>query len=198
MSEQQHETKRAIMEATLRALCEHGYADLTMADIADEFDKSQAAIHYHFETKEDLVVAFLQYSQRRIAEELAAAEGDTAAERMEATLDFFISGPEPVDASDIGDFHTALLELQAQSPSVDAYRRELEEIDAAIRAHYEAIVEDGIGAGEFEAVDPAAVAEEIVTLLSGARVRAVALDDDAILEHARTMIEDELLRRIAR
>lgn len=198
MSEQQHETKRAIMEATLRALCEHGYADLTMADIADEFDKSQAAIHYHFETKEDLVVAFLAYSQRRIQEELDGAEGDTAEERLEATLDFFISGPEPVDAGDLGDFHTALLELQAQSPSVDAYRRELEAIDELIRGHYEAILADGVAAGEFEPIDAAAVAEEIVTLLSGARVRAVALDDSGILDDGRGMIEEELLERIAR
>lgn len=192
------ETKRAIMDATLRALCSHGYADLTMADIAEEFEKSQAAIHYHYETKQDLVVAFLAYSHRRIQEELADAGGETATEQLEATLDFFVSGPEPVEAADVSDFHTALLELQAQSPSVDAYRRQLNEIDEAIRRHYEAILADGVASGEFEDIDEAAVAEEILTLLSGVRVRAVALDDDAVLEQGRAMIEEDLLPRIQR
>jgi AcrR family transcriptional regulator len=34
------DTCEAIMSATYRALCAHGYADLTMQDIADETDKS--------------------------------------------------------------------------------------------------------------------------------------------------------------
>ena len=40
------DTPEEVMEATCRALCEHGYADLTMQDVADESDKSTAALHY--------------------------------------------------------------------------------------------------------------------------------------------------------
>ena len=36
-----------IMSATFRALSKHGYASLSMQDIADEFDKSRSLLHYH-------------------------------------------------------------------------------------------------------------------------------------------------------
>ncbi|MEF8974259.1 MAG: helix-turn-helix domain-containing protein, partial [Haloarcula sp.] len=44
------DTADDIMDATYRALCTHGYADLTMQDIADESDKSKAALHYHYDS----------------------------------------------------------------------------------------------------------------------------------------------------
>jgi len=50
-----------IMRATYRALQEHGYADLTIKRIAEEYGKSTAAIHYHYDTKDDLLAAFLDY-----------------------------------------------------------------------------------------------------------------------------------------
>ena len=53
------ETTNAIIRATGRSLCEHGYADLTMQRIAEESSVTTAAIHYHFETKEELLNAFL-------------------------------------------------------------------------------------------------------------------------------------------
>ena len=43
------DTPEGVTEATCRALCEHGYADLTMQDIADESNKSTAALHYHYD-----------------------------------------------------------------------------------------------------------------------------------------------------
>jgi len=42
-----------------------------MQDIADECSKSKSLLHYHYDTKEDLLVAFLDHvisdSERRIA-----------------------------------------------------------------------------------------------------------------------------------
>ncbi|PSQ42055.1 TetR family transcriptional regulator, partial [Halobacteriales archaeon QS_9_68_42] len=53
------ETRERITNATYRALCDHGYAALTMQDIADECDCSKSLLHYHFDTKEDLLVELL-------------------------------------------------------------------------------------------------------------------------------------------
>ena len=55
------DTDEEIMQATYRALSEHGYANLTIKRIAAEYGKSTAAIHYHYDTKDDLLAAFLDF-----------------------------------------------------------------------------------------------------------------------------------------
>jgi len=62
------ETIDDIMEATYRALCTHGYADLTMQDIAAESTKSKGTLHYHFEGKQDLLESFLAFLLNRFEE----------------------------------------------------------------------------------------------------------------------------------
>lgn len=64
------ETRAEILEATNRALCEHGYAGLTVQRIADEASVTSAAIHYHFDTKEELLNAFLDDLIGRFESEL--------------------------------------------------------------------------------------------------------------------------------
>ncbi|PSP70021.1 TetR/AcrR family transcriptional regulator, partial [Halobacteriales archaeon QH_9_66_26] len=55
------DTQAAIMDATYRALCEHGYADLTIQTIADEFDKSKSLLYYHYDTKDEILIGLLDY-----------------------------------------------------------------------------------------------------------------------------------------
>lgn len=40
------ETHERLMQATYAALCEHGYADLTLRKIAAEFEKSRGLLYY--------------------------------------------------------------------------------------------------------------------------------------------------------
>ncbi len=83
------------MAATYRALCAHGYADLTMQRIADEAGKSKSLLHYHYGTKQELLVAFLDYLFDRFEARVAATEGDaptSAYGRSSTVLD------EPDDA----------------------------------------------------------------------------------------------------
>src|SRR6056297_1953183 len=70
------ETTDAIIRATGRSLCEHGYADLTMQRIAEESDVTTAAIHYHFDTKEELLNAFLDDLLDRFETRLACEARD--------------------------------------------------------------------------------------------------------------------------
>jgi AcrR family transcriptional regulator len=55
------ETRTEIMEATFRAVSEHGYADLRMRDIGEEMEKTRQIIHYHYDGKYDLLANFLEY-----------------------------------------------------------------------------------------------------------------------------------------
>ncbi|SEP09097.1 transcriptional regulator, TetR family [Halogranum amylolyticum] len=49
------------LEATYRALCRHGYADLTVGDIAAEAERSKSLVHYYYGSKEHLFTEFLVF-----------------------------------------------------------------------------------------------------------------------------------------
>ena len=56
------ETRRQqLIEATIDSLAKRGYAETTMADVADGAGLSRGIVNFHFESKEKLLVATLQY-----------------------------------------------------------------------------------------------------------------------------------------
>ena len=63
------ETRRQqLIEATIDSLARRGYSETTMADVADGAGLSRGIVNFHFESKEKLLVATLQY----MADEYAA------------------------------------------------------------------------------------------------------------------------------
>ena len=167
------ETIDDLMEATHRALCKHGYAELTMQDIAAESDKSKGTLHYHFESKQDLLESFLEYLLDRFEERTETVPGETPADRLHAFVDELLT-PSDDDAE---EFRTAILEIKAQSPYNEAYRTRLNEFDTILQERIESLVAAGLEAGVFHAaVDPAETADFLVTLFHGAQTRASAVD----------------------
>jgi AcrR family transcriptional regulator len=179
-----------IMEATYRALCEHGYAELTMQRIADESDCSKAALHYHFDTKEELLRSFLDYLLERFEAEIAGADAADPRERLDAFLEVIFES----DNSEGTAFAIALLEIKAQAPYDEAYRDRLLEWDRAMRAVVAGAVRDGVERGTFREVDPDSVARFVATTINGAHVRQVALDED--MAATRDLLEAYLDRTL--
>ncbi|ACV10933.1 transcriptional regulator, TetR family [Halorhabdus utahensis DSM 12940] len=167
------ETDEEILRATGRALCAHGFADLTIKHIAEESSLTTAAIHYHFDTKEALLTAFLDRSIDRIERQLAAETADPR-RRLAQFLDVLFTPPE----TDDGEFAVALMELKAQAPYQDGFRDHFERFDQRMRQEVRAAVNEGIEAGEFATVDPATVARSVVTMANGGHVRGVALGEE--------------------
>ncbi|WP_123539313.1 TetR/AcrR family transcriptional regulator [Halosimplex salinum] len=169
------DTPEAIMEATYRALCRHGYADLTMQDIADESDKSKASLHYHYDTKEDLLLAFLDHLYDSFTEKFAETEGDHAVDRLVTFVDEVLCQSDVEGAE---EFQTAYLEIKAQAPYVEAYRDQLERVDAFVRDRVREIVADGIDEGVVRSdVDPRDTAAFVATLIDGVNTRRVAIGE---------------------
>jgi len=171
------ETAETIMGATYRALCDHGYADLTMQDIADETDKSKAALHYHYDSKRDLLYAFLDYLYDEFTDRVRDPAGETPAARLEAFVDDVLTPPEQ-DPDDRVAFRTALLELKAQAPYDEGIRERLERFDEFLHAQVRECVAAGIADGSFRAVDPDDTARFIVTTLDGAQSKQVSVGQD--------------------
>ncbi|MFB6132366.1 MAG: TetR/AcrR family transcriptional regulator [Halanaeroarchaeum sp.] len=163
-----------ILEATYRALCEHGYADLTMKDIAAESERSKAAIHYHYDSKENLFVEFLDYLFERYTDHLTAAEDGRPRDRLFELLEVVLGETEAKPGQ---EFRTAMLEVKAQAPYAPAIRERLERFDEYLLDHVTETVEAGVEAGEFdESVEPGDAAEFLVTAITGAHTRRVTVD----------------------
>ncbi|WP_255291491.1 TetR/AcrR family transcriptional regulator [Natrinema sp. CBA1119] len=168
------ETIDDIMEATYRALCTHGYADLTMQDIAAESTKSKGTLHYHFEGKQDLLESFLAFLLNRFEERTETIPGETPAERLHEFLEELLT---PADEGSAEEFRTAILEIKAQAPYNEVFREKLSAFDRALQARIATLVADGLEAGEFRAdIDPDETADFLVTLFHGAQTRAAAVD----------------------
>ncbi len=183
-----------LMEATYRALCSHGYASLTMQDIADETDVSKPALHYHHDSKHDLLVSFLDYLYTEFTDRVRDPEGTTPAERLKQFIDDVLVPPEPTEDERVA-FRTALLELKAQAPYDEAVRERLERFDRFLHEQARTIVAEGIETGEFRAVDPTDTARFLVTALDGAGTKRVSVgqDTDCTRRMLRSYVETHLV-----
>ena len=185
------DTREAIMEATYRALCEHGYAALTMQDIADELDKSKSLLHYHFDTKEDLLVAFIEFLLEEFEEKRAENAEAPPEKRLEEFVDWFVFAPEEDDRT---AFHIALLELRSQAPYTEAYREQLARSDRLVRETIVEIVEAGIESGEFRSdVDPESIARLVFATMDGARIRQATLAEAGYAAAVRDALYEYVL-----
>ena len=187
-----------IMDGVYRALRTHGYADLTMQDIADECSKSKSLLHYHYDTKADLLVAFLEHIITDSEERIEAHADDPPAERLVSFIGWFVFG---ADAADREAFHIALLELRTQGPFNDRIRDQLDRSDRLLRGTVAEILEAGIEDGTFRDVDVDETAALLIATLDGARTRQITLgeaaDGAAEPTYTRTVAEASLKRVIA-
>jgi AcrR family transcriptional regulator len=185
------ETRERIMDATYRALCEHGYASLTMQDIADECDCSKSLLHYHFDTKEELLVELLAHLLDRFRERVSDADPEDPRDQLVRIVDAFLFGGDERDVEEHRAFHAALLELRAQAPHSDAFRDQLAENERSVHAAVVAVIERGVDDGRFRQVDATRTAAHLLAAIQGARIRWVTLgEDDAPHVVREALVED--------
>ncbi|WP_339103595.1 TetR/AcrR family transcriptional regulator [Haloterrigena salinisoli] len=186
------ETTDELMEATYAALCKHGYASLRMQDIADESSKSKATLHYHYESKQDLLYALLDHLTDSFADRIETLEGETPAAQLLALIDAYL---EPAADDSAAEFWTALLEIKAQGPYDERFRAELADFDRMLHGRVRSLLEEGRDEGVFRAdVDPDEIAEFLVTALNGAQTRHVAVDHP--LERTQRTLETYVRREL--
>ncbi|SEV97908.1 TetR/AcrR family transcriptional regulator [Halobacterium jilantaiense] len=179
-NEEFSEAEAEVMRATYRALREHGYAELTVKRIAEEYGKSTAAIHYHYDTKEDLLAAFLDFILDQFVETIRDVETTDPEERLTLLLDELLVKPQSNQ-----DLSVALLEMRSQAPYKEAFRERFRQNDEYVRFMLKAVVNHGIDEGVFRDVDADRVTRSLMTIVDGARTRAVVLGDPSALETAR-------------
>lgn len=179
------DTQEAIMAGTYRALCEHGYANLTTQAIADELDVTKAVLHYHYDTKDALLAAFLEYLLDRFAKHTEVADHDDPRKRLLALVDSLLFGRNPDDESSHWEFQTAMLAIRAQAPYTPAYREQFAENYAFVHETVTRIISDGIDQDVFRDADSVRLATLVLSTIQGARTNRIVLDDPVVAEETR-------------
>lgn len=179
-----------ILSATYSALSIHGYSDLTMQAIADEFEKSKSLLYYHYDGKDELLADFLEYALQQFLADLQV-EHDTPVVQLRTLVDRLL--PETL-ADDRRQVQVALLELRAEAPHSERHRQQYTRLDRELEAFVTDVIRRGKREGSFADVDPELEAELLVSTLYGARTRRLTTYEEFPVERPRAAIEAHLDR----
>lgn len=169
------ETHDVLMEATYRALADDGYDALSLRGVADRADKSRGLVHYHFDSKRDLVLSLLDYLLGRLETDIETAVWSDPEAALRSLLERVGYGPTDGDPE---AYYRAIFALRGQAPFEPAIRERLTRNYRTLVDRLAAIVEAGVDDGTFRDVDPQATAAFLVVAVDGARTTELALDVD--------------------
>jgi AcrR family transcriptional regulator len=177
------ETRERILDAAVRRIAREGIDEVRIARIAMDAGVSAALVHYHFDSREALLVEALEHSYEIAGDQRMATEGPPTAApevRLRALIDACL--PEPGTQRD--DFLLwAELWLRA------ARRPELAETAGRLYARLHAwaleVLADGVARGAFRIADAERTADRLLALIDGYGVRVLMGDVAMPLERAR-------------
>lgn len=176
---------------TCEVVIERGFAATRIADVANKLGVSTGLIHYHFESKQQLLAEAFQYAARQEMEsleaDLAAAPNDVA--KLDRVLENYTPGPGDLDwMLWIDSWGEAL-----RNPSMKQISQEL---DVEATALIEKVIRAGVESGAFLCPDPLGSAWRIAALLDGLGIQLTIHDGvitrQELLRHVRTLAITEL------
>jgi AcrR family transcriptional regulator len=180
------ETRRRILDAAVRRIAREGIDEVRIARIAMDAGVSAALIHYHFESREALLVEALEHSYG-IAGDVRTGPAEngvtSAAERLRAVIDACLPAPGAQR-----DDWLLWVELWLRA----SRRPELSETAARLYARLHEwlaeILADGVARGEFEPTDVPRLTDHLLALIDGYGIRVLFADPAVPLERAREEI----------
>ncbi|QSW98600.1 TetR/AcrR family transcriptional regulator [Haloterrigena alkaliphila] len=186
------DTRDVIMEATFRALSEHGYKDLRVRDIGAEMDLSRQVIHYHFDGKYDLMSSFLEYVIDQYEGSVTVDDETDPRAELDARIDRCLFGPE-FDEFTHWDRMKVYHELYAHAQNDDEHRDLFNEHYDRLRGSIVSVIEKGIERGEFREVEAELMGQLVTDVIHAARERRLALGHEDAPEEARRAIDEFVL-----
>lgn len=181
------ERRKEILEVTCEVVIDRGFAATRIADVAKRLGISSSLVHYHFDSKEQLLAeAFAHYARKELAELEADIESaPTSVEQLDRAL--VNSVPEGSDDMEwmlwIDGWGEAL-----RNPMMRTISQELDEQSARV---LEQVIRLGVERGEFACGDPAAAALRLTAVIDGLAVQFAAhegvMDREQLIDHVRTL-----------
>jgi AcrR family transcriptional regulator len=188
------DTREEIVRAVMRALAKHGYAALTTRKVAAEASVSEAGLYYHYDSKDDLVVAFLEWAVDRDSKRLSVAADADPVTRLYALCDALLGDPD--DEVDRG-INVAMMELLAHAPHEERFADPLRSYEWRVLDTVAAVIEDGVEDGAFRAdLDAGATAAYLLVTTDGTAGSVMALGMRDVGRQVRERLFDYLSHNV--
>lgn len=120
------ERREQIVEAMLRVMARLGYAKASVAKIAKEAGLAPGLVHYHFGSKQEILLALIERLGAMLEERRVRMGGDTAQQRLEAYLDAHLARGEDASPEAVACWVALGTEALAQPEVGAAYRAAVE------------------------------------------------------------------------
>ena len=187
-------TRGRILQATYQALHEYGYAGLSIQRIADFTDISKSSIYYHYENKDELLVAFLEQVLEDVRHGFKIESGsDPVTDLKQFVNQIFLSIDPDSDEQEVPV--GAYIEIRAQAVSNEAYRERITHIDRALKEQFQSILQRGIDQDLVWDIDVNQISEFLVTTIIGA-IERYATTDTVSVDRVQAEIEQYLNQRV--
>jgi AcrR family transcriptional regulator len=152
-----------ILDASVGVVLERGFAGTRIADVADALGISSGLVHYHFDSKDELLAETLRHAADADIDRLekAVAELDDPVRRLDRVLTEYL----PETRKD----QSWVIWVDAWGHAIrnERLRTILKELDLAWSGALESVLHDGVTAGVFACPDPAGTARRLSALLDG-------------------------------
>jgi AcrR family transcriptional regulator len=167
--------REQMLRAAVEVICERGFSDTRISDVARRADASPALVIYYFGTKDGLLTEAMRWSEDQFyaGTEALLAKADSARERLETLVR--LTCVRQLDEEVPGAWGL-WFDLWVQAFRHPEVARDRIAMDKRWRESISAIVRLGQGAGEFGEVDIEEFAITWGALLDGLSIQ-VALDD---------------------
>jgi AcrR family transcriptional regulator len=185
------ERRNEILEATIQVVIERGFGAIRVSDVADRLGISTGLVHYHFDSKDQLLAEALRY----------AADADLARLHLEldkggtavAKLDRVFCLYQPVEAE---PGWMLWIDGWGEAMRSPVLRKISQDLDLAWQQALEALIVEGVEAGELVCADAHATAWRLAALLDGLGLQVTVHDGllsrDDLLDWVRTAACSEL------
>jgi AcrR family transcriptional regulator len=151
--------KQCLMEQARHLFFAHGYHGVSIRDIVQACGLSNAALYYHFGSKQDLYVQVIREFVATIAQQVqdAGAGRDSCRERLARMAEMFLQ----LSQESQSELQTLLRDLtECEGEDI---QRLIPEIAGRIPILFASVLEEGIAGGEVRAMD----AQRVSVVLMG-------------------------------
>lgn len=187
---QREERRQQILDAALTVFSGKGFHATNVSDVAAEAGVSQGTIYWYFESKEELFHAALLSAFMDLGEGIlgSLAECSTATDKVLALTE---------SMEGLADVAEGLFMLFLGYWSSSERREESAQIWIELLVQYKdvvvAVIEEGIGNGEFKPIDAEALVWALLAAYDGLAAYAVIMPEMDLKRTSRTFVQTLLM-----
>ena len=180
------ETRRRILDAAVRRIAREGIDEVRIARIATDARVSPALVHYHFDSREALLVEALEHSYELAGTVRTAVledPGTTAMSKLAVMVDACL----PAAGAQRDDW-LLWVELWLRAGRHPELAPTASRLYERLHAWFADVLSAGVRTGEFRAVDVDEVTDRLLALIDGVGVRVLIGDATVPIERARASV----------